>query len=143
MRLWHKDLIPYLPQKQLQGQWKELFQIKGSIEKHGTPRHILVNKVLDFPISHFIAYGIIIFNEGQRRGIKFKKSKLMELTLWKNDNFTNYDNCSTLYETWHNDRYLDQCYYNHQEKYDCDGIDVNIWERFEQNYLLIKEDKYA
>jgi hypothetical protein len=27
-----------------------------------------------------------------------------------------------LFDTWHNDRYLLQCYYNLQEKYDCGGI---------------------
>ena len=38
MRLWHKDLIPYLPKKQLQGQWRELNSIYKLQNKH-----ILIN----------------------------------------------------------------------------------------------------
>lgn len=32
-----------------------------------------------------------------------------------------------LFNSWHNDRYLKQCYYNLQEKYDCGGISENDW----------------
>lgn len=33
MRLWHKDLIPYLPRQQLIAQWRECCAIAGSIAK--------------------------------------------------------------------------------------------------------------
>ena len=33
MRLWHKDLIPALPDKQLCAQWKELFDINTRIKR--------------------------------------------------------------------------------------------------------------
>ena len=46
MRLWHKDLIPALPRKQLLAQWRECCAIASNIAKKGTPNHILVNKVL-------------------------------------------------------------------------------------------------
>ena len=32
-----------------------------------------------------------------------------------------------LFEGWHNERYLKQCYYNLQEKYDCGGISKEEW----------------
>ena len=32
-----------------------------------------------------------------------------------------------LFEGWHNERYLKQCYYNLQEKYDCRGISKEEW----------------
>ena len=50
MRLWHKDLIPYLPKEQLVSQWRECSSIAGAIIKNGTPNHGLVNYVLDYPI---------------------------------------------------------------------------------------------
>ena len=35
---------------------------------------------------------------------------------------------------WHNDRYLAQCYYNLQEKYDCGGISEDEWQKIEDFY---------
>ena len=32
---------------------------------------------------------------------------------------------------WHDDRYLRQCYFNLQEKYDCDGITDDEWKTIE------------
>ena len=53
MRLWHKDLIPYLPKQQLLGQWRELCCIGALLAKDHTPNHILVNPILDYPPEHF------------------------------------------------------------------------------------------
>lgn len=36
-----------------------------------------------------------------------------------------------LYQMWHNDRYLKQCLYNLQEKYDCGGIPEREWKVIE------------
>ena len=57
MRCWHKDLIPVLPKQQLMGQWRECCLIARSIEKHGTPNHLLVNRIMDYPMDHFWTYG--------------------------------------------------------------------------------------
>jgi uncharacterized protein (TIGR02328 family) len=35
MRLWHKDLIPILPDKQLLGQWRECCLIAKNIKEKG------------------------------------------------------------------------------------------------------------
>ena len=70
MRLWHKSLIRVLPKQQLNAQWREIFTIKGSIVKKGFPNHRLVNKVINYPISHLKSYGKMIFAEMQRRGMK-------------------------------------------------------------------------
>ena len=51
MRLWHKDLIPVLPRQQLLSQWRECCCIARNIVENGTPNHILVNKILDYPIN--------------------------------------------------------------------------------------------
>lgn len=63
MRLWHKDLIPVLPRKQLSGQWNELSAIAGNLLLKGAPNHILVNEVLEYPLNHFITYGEYIMQE--------------------------------------------------------------------------------
>lgn len=35
---------------------------------------------------------------------------------------------------WHNDRYLIQCYYNLQEKYDCGAISPDKFQMVENRY---------
>lgn len=56
MRLWHYRLLPYLPRLQLVSQWRECCCIAKSITEKGTPNHILVNKIMDYPIDHFVEY---------------------------------------------------------------------------------------
>lgn len=56
MRIWHTFLIDVLPREQLIAAWRELSAIAGSIQKNGTPNHLLVNFVLDYDYDHFISY---------------------------------------------------------------------------------------
>ena len=127
MRLWHKDLIPYLPRQQLLGQWRECCCIAKSIHDKGSPNHLLVNKIMDYPIEHFFVYGVMVARELERRGYKVCAEKFI-------NNFPNYKYLlwqtvciSDMFWGWHNDRYLVQCLCNLQEKYDCDGIDKDEW----------------
>lgn len=127
MRLWHKELIPVLPRQQLLGQWRECCLIAKNIAENGTPNHLLVNKVMDYPIEHFWSYAGKVAIEMKNRGYKYdlvKFSKYFEdaSVCWEHIPFE-YE----LFMTWHNDRYLMQCYYNLQEKYDCGGITDDEW----------------
>lgn len=127
MRLWHKDLIPVLPRKQLVGQWRECCLIAKNIAEKGTPNHILVNRIMDYPLEHFYEYTCIVANEMRHRGyscntFKFANQfeKIMDLPFY-------HISFEKLFSNWHNDRYLRQCYFNLQEKYDCGGIDETEW----------------
>ena len=126
MRLWHKDLIKVLPKQQLLGQWRECCLIAKSISEKGTPNHLLVNKVIDYPMSHFWTYGIFVFDQMNRRGYKVDLYRFSKY-------FTLDDMCavklSDLFPDWHNERYLMQCIANLQEKYDCGGISKDEWAR--------------
>ena len=51
MRLWSYQLVPFLPRQQLVSQWRELVCIAKSIHDKGTPNHILVNKIMRYPLS--------------------------------------------------------------------------------------------
>ena len=125
MRLWHKDLIPYLPRQQLLAQWRELCAIAGSIAKKGTPNHLLVNKVLKYDIRCFINYSGIVIGEIKSRGYKINKKsyeRFLQNIKTKMYNWTSpFDYGEELYHGWHNGRYLRQCLFNLQEKYDCGG----------------------
>lgn len=139
MRLWHKDLISVLPRQQLLSQWRECCCIAKAISENGTPNHILVNKIMDYPIDHFYRYGIFIKEEMIKRGYhcdvqKFKK-------YFKSDQYK-FIRMEKVFSNWHNERYLYQCYYNLQEKYDCGGISENEWKAVEAIFdNLLKENK--
>lgn len=138
MRLWHKDLIPVLPNKQLLSQWRELNCIARNINVNGTPNHILVNKVLDYDKLHFIVYAKLVLSELTNRNFNIKKETfkkfLTYIDITENDFNSVNIKLSDIYKDWHNDRYFLQCYYNLQEKYDCGGIDEVEWKKIEQHY---------
>lgn len=125
MRLWHKNLIPVLPRQQLLGQWRECCLIAKNIHDKGTPNHILVNKIMEYPIDHFFRYGIGVKEEMTRRGYKCDVKKFKKYFTLPQYKFYRMDQ---IFPEWHNDRYLRQCYYNLQEKYDCGGITDEEWE---------------
>ena len=126
MRLWHKDLIPVLPRQQLLGQWRECCSIASNIAEKGTPNHILVNRVLEYPLSHFFAYGLLVIREMGKRGYKCDWTKFSENIQYA---FESFPDEKDIFAEWHDDRYLWQCYYNLQEKYDCGGIYEDEWEQ--------------
>lgn len=124
MRLWHKDLIPVLPRQQLLGQWREVCCIARNIEVEGSPNHILVNKIMDYPECHFNTYAWAVHNELIKRGYKCVWEKYSKWAI--NRAIIELHN---IFPDWHNERYLLQCYYNLQEKYDCGGITQEEWDK--------------
>lgn len=120
MRLWSKQFIHVLPRQQLLGQWRECSSIAGNILAKGTPNHILVNKVMDYPMDHFITYAALIRGEMGNRGYKTMDSvanKIISLKPdWKAVPF------NKLYDQWMDNTYFNICYWNLYEKYSCGGI---------------------
>lgn len=131
MRLWHKALIPYLPKQQLLGQWREL----NSIYKRQN-KHILIDFIYKYDKVVLCAYSILVINEMKKRGYKINLDNFFEY-------FKDIDDCITfdfdkIYRYKMDDRYLIQCLYNLQEKYDCGGISQQEWDIIEEkfkNYL--------
>lgn len=131
MRLWHKELIPALPRQQLLGQWRECCCIASNIAKDNTPNHILVNKILDYDISHFHDFTNRVISEMKARGYKVDISKF-----WKHfpSNNSNITYGEELYKLWHNKRYLTQCFHNLEEKFDCGGMTETEWKQIKDVY---------
>lgn len=133
MRLWHYELIEVLPKKQLVAQWRELLAIRGSIIKNGTPNHMLVNNVLKYNIDHFKEYASRVYTEMLSRGYKPSADKYTLIEHWSaQGSFEPCQDIKGLFPGWHNDRYLAQCYFNLEEKYDCGGISDEEWKRIEK-----------
>jgi len=142
MRLWHKQLIPALPDNQLIGQWRECCAIAANINKLGKPNHILVNKIMNYKLSHFYLYCMLIADEMYVRDFKISqaaKEKILAITDQDIRMGTEFVSFDELFASWHDDRYLRQCYYNLQEKYDCGGITEAEWQIINEvynNYFL-------
>lgn len=127
MRLWHYKLIPFLPNSQLIAQWREL----NSIFKK-QDNHILINYVYEYPKYDLYVYSFLVLKEMIHRKFKIKSY----------DNFCNYfginpldvieiDKGETPFDIHHNNRYLKQCFYNLQEKYDRGQKDFSL-ERYKK-----------
>lgn len=135
MRLWHKDLIPVLPDKQLLGQWRECCAIAKNIATKGTPNHLLVNKIMDYPIDHFYTYATLVADEMFDRGYKVDINNFAKYLP-----FGGYCRIeeNELFKGWHNKRYMSQCFMNLQEKFDCGGIKAEDYDKiceFYWNYI--------
>ena len=123
MRLWHYKLIPVLPKKQLVSQWRECIAIKRQWEK-GTLKHRLVSYVKDYNKSTFRAYVMTVVGEMNKRKIKYQHKFYDEIfEFCKDENYLD-----VVYYPEHNNRYLKQCFYNLEEKYDRGIITKEEWE---------------
>lgn len=122
MRCWHKDLIEVLPRQQLLGQWRECCLIAKNIAEKGTPNHLLVNKIMLYPIEHFYSYAKWVEYEMRARGYKCDFDKFEKWYKQIENAKYIWTDRKTLFPDWHDSRYLEQCFCNLQEKYDCGGI---------------------
>lgn len=140
MRLWHIDLIGYLPKSQLIAQWREL----NSIFKK-QDNHILINYIYNYPKSYLKNYAIKVKNEMYKRGYKINSFA----------NYNNYFNHNSPMGTAnycfviargierfqeHNNEYLTICYYNLKEKYLRGQKDFTdeIWGKLNEFYSNYK-----
>ena len=133
MRLWHKDLIPFLPRQQLLGQWRECCLIARQLATNGTPNHILVNRIMDYPIEDFMYYGVLVINDMKRRGYTVNEEAFRR---WFNINeplirkipISYIYGIRIVFPGWHDDIYLRECLYNLEEKYRAGGITQDEWD---------------
>lgn len=130
MRMWHIQMIPVLPREQLIAQWRELSAIAGNIQTKGTPNHILVNKVMNYPMNHFITYAAAVRSEMTKRGYR-TMDKVWEKIKSVCNNY-NILPLNEIYPEWMNDTYFMICYYNLMEKWLCGGIKSEEWDKIEE-----------
>ena len=110
MRLWHRDLITYLPRSQLLAQWRELNLIFRK-----EPRHILINYIYANEYKDKIdlfLYAKQVINEMRRRHYKVNTTNF-------DIYFQNVKKSSNVkpFAQYQNDEYLSICYYNLKEKF--------------------------
>jgi len=125
MRLWHYKLIPVLSNKMLVAQWRECVAIKRQWEK-GTLKHRLVSYVMDYPKSYFRDYTKLVAKELRNRKININLKLYDEI--WDFcTTFSQLEKVTDIYYPEHNDKYLKQCFYNLEEKFDRGIISEEEW----------------
>ncbi|MEO4052536.1 pyrimidine dimer DNA glycosylase/endonuclease V [Solibacillus sp. CAU 1738] len=108
MRLWHTNLIPFLPKGQLLSQWRELNSIFAKEDKH-----ILINYIYEYPKDDLYIYSEKIMEEMKARGYKIRTLDKMERYFAELGAVKEV----TPFKLHHDDEYLEICYYNLKEKF--------------------------
>ena len=128
LRLWSYQLIKFLPRQQLLSQWRECVCIAKSIHDNGIPNHILVNKIMDYPISEFNAYCNIVLVEMLRRGYKVSSSSIQKLDDYIDFVVDSNEQYYEPFEGWHDEDYIQICLWNLYEKFLCGGVTETEWD---------------
>lgn len=114
MRLWHKDLLHYLPDQQLKGQLRELVAIMHDWRDKGHTNHLLINKVMEYKKAHLYQYFLIYATEYEKRFHKpIKETIFKEFESFKG----NVGYVCDIFAGWHDKEYLRVCMANLYEKY--------------------------
>ena len=142
MRLWHIDLLPYLPQKQFKGQLRELVAIMHDWRDKGKTNHVLINRVMDYPKMHLVDYFITYSIKYERRiGKSINKSIFKEFRefcdKWEN---------VKAFDGWHDKEYLRVCMANLYEKHKygkgSSQITDSEWATLLEGYEIITGEEY-
>lgn len=141
IRIWHVDLLPYLPDLQFKGQLRELVAIMHDWRDKGITNHILINKVIEYPKGELSAYFQKyrdIYYKRYGKGVNYKT----------NCEFISFATSfpSAIYEGWHNDEYLRICMANLYEKHKYgvgkSRITDEEWQRLLDGYKEITGEDY-
>lgn len=158
MRLWPYQMLDVLPRAQMLSQWRECLAVGGMLGA-GNLNHATVNRVKDYPIKHFMVYCDLVRNEFANRGWTIGENTLEKLKndieyesdynkksyniIYTSENSSN-ESClipqvviqnkndsetSVLFDSYHDERYLKQCLYSFQEKYDCGMLTDEEWNK--------------
>jgi uncharacterized protein (TIGR02328 family) len=148
MRLWHYELLPYLPDAQFKGQLRELVAIMHDWRDKGKTNHLLINRVMEYPKEELSYYFLFYKKEYERRYKKEISNKyLVEFQKFAPVAFSFvYEDEVELFKGWHNKEYLRICMANLMEKYaygvGTSRIGVNDWLRLCDSYKAITGEDY-
>lgn len=130
MRLWHIDLIPYLPRQQLIAQWRELNSIFAKQDNH-----VLINYVYNYPKSYLHNYTQVVMREILNRG--YNINTMLNYRLY----FKDVQSSGTERFKEHDFEYLTMCFWNLKEKFIRGQKDFTL-EQFDKILDFYKEQEY-
>jgi uncharacterized protein (TIGR02328 family) len=142
MRLWHYELLPYLPDAQFKGQLRELVAIMHDRRDKDKTNHLLINRVMEYPKRDLVAYFIGYEAEYHKRYGKWLNKYSGEFI-----RFYDEEEKLTGYDGWHNKEYLRVCMANLYEKHRFgigkSRITDEEWQRLLDGYKTITGEDYA
>ena len=142
MRMWHVELLPYLPDMQFRGQLRELVAIMHDWRDKGKTNHLLINHVTLFGTDQLYEYFRCYEDEWNRRYSRKLNTKYAAEFLDFCD--TRFDRFRC-YKIWHNKDYLRICMANLYEKYL--GVGKNVitakeWQTLIEGYKTLTGEVY-
>ena len=113
IRLWHYELIPFLPNSQLIAQKRECDLIWKDIANGKQTNHILINYIWQYNDykEQLTIYYWLLKKEFYKRGFNFRCSNNANLLI-------THSMLKPPFINHHTNKYLVQNFYNLQEKYD-------------------------
>jgi hypothetical protein len=145
MRLWHYELLPYLPELQFKWQLRELVVIMHDWRDNGKTNHLLINGVMKYLkkdlSTYFYRYMWIYY---ERYGKHISKDIRKEF-----ENFAPAyrDLGEPIFEGWHNREYLRVCMANLYEKHvfgvGKSKISDEEWQKLVYGYRQITGENYV
>lgn len=146
MRLWHCDLLPYLPDSQFKGQLRELVAIMHDWRDKGKTNHLLINRVMEYPknelTEYFWKYAFEYFKRYNKHLDKYVRELVLFCDFSTNDEETKN---KPIFDGWHNKEYLRICMSNLLEKHRGIGksrITDEEWARLCDGYKTITGEVY-
>lgn len=118
MRLWHQDLIFFLPREQLLGQHRELCALRG---KGFDKKHKTVDYVFKYPYYYLYKFHLIVIKEMEKRGYNVNPRWKIRNYRGKNigfdyTEFTQDKICGDKIYKEHDEKYLIECIENLNKK---------------------------
>ena len=145
MRLWHYELLPYLPNLQFKGQLRELVAIMHDWRDKGKTNHLLINRVMEYPKADLYRYCCEYEAECFSRYGKTLDGYSSEFGRFANWSVDTKNN--TIFDGWHNKEYLRVCMANLYEKHffgiGKSRITDEEWQVLLDGYKAITDEEYS
>lgn len=144
MRLWHYELLPYLPDLQFKGQLRELVLIMRDWRDRGSTNHLLINKAMEYERNELVRYYVHYEAAYHSRYGKWINQKYWEeFKRFMSDDVGEKVSYS---DGWHNKAYLRVCMANLYEKHvfgiGKSRITDEEWRRLCDGYKKITGEEY-
>lgn len=144
MRLWHYQLLPYLPELQFKGQLRELVAIMRAWRDEGKTNHLLINKAMEYERNELVRYYIyyeMVYHS--------RYGKWIDQKCWEEFKFfqkEESDKKKYYSDGWHNKEYLRICMSNLFEKHKYgvgkSRITDEEWQTLLDGYREITGEEY-
>lgn len=143
MRLWHYQLLPYLPELQFKGQLRELVAIMHDWRDKKKTNHLLINRVMAFTPRNLTAYFLRYEEEWRNRfGKPISPLVVQEFITFAGETKLYCDP----FKGWHCREYLRVCMANLYEKHFFGEGKSKItdaeWDKLCEGYKKITGEEY-